>query len=353
MSAKGKEPGVLRGALVLAALLALNGCYYRDTQGFETLMPQDVRETPHKTLNVHYLGTGGIFLQGEGVSLLGDPFVTNPFPWHAVSPFGKGSDTQRIDGILDALPGLSPLQAILVTHSHYDHAMDVPYITGRHAPACVYGSETLGNLLGNEARKRFCSLAAYVNRTDGDAHWVQLAPRVRFAAIEAEHFEHLRFWFFSWFYADGEQDTPLEEPPSQLYGWRVGTTYSFLIDILDDSAPDEVLFRILYMPSAATHPKGTPGAKLLEGRKIDLAILGAAQLEMDRTYPGALLEALHPRAVMLVHWESFFDDYRAPRLLNFRVSPSELRRRIRAVDENVKVYWPYRGAHVNVALTAE
>lgn len=97
--------------------------------------------------------------------------------------------------------------------------------------------------------------------------------------MEAEHFEHVRFWFLSWFYADGEQETPLEKPPSRLYEWPVGPTYSFLIDILDD--------------------------------------------------------------------------YRTTRLLNYRVSPAELRSRIRKVDKNVTVYWPYRGSHVNLALTAE
>ncbi|MDY6984777.1 MAG: hypothetical protein SV422_16960, partial [Pseudomonadota bacterium] len=111
----------------------------------------------------------------------------------------------------------------------------------------------------------------------------------------------------------------------------------------------------LYMPSAATHPTGAPTAGLLnDGRRIDLAILGAAQLERDATYPGALLHALDPRAVMLVHWDNFVDDYRSARLLNFRVDPAEIARRIRDADRDgdVEVYWPYRGASVNFPLAS-
>lgn len=355
MRIHGKGIVMLGGALLLAALLPLGGCWtYRDEYGFNTVESRPVQAAPPQTLNVHYLGTGGIFLQGDGLSVLGDPFLTNPYIWNAISPFSVRSDTDRIDRIVGALPGLLPLQAILVTHAHYDHAMDVPYIAERFAPVCIYGSETLGNSLGAVARGRFCSLAGKVNEKTNegpaDAMWVQVSPRMKIAAIAAEHFAHVG----SYFYAGGEHEQPLADPPSRLFDWRVGATYSFLIDILDEAGSGTTMFRILYMPSAATHPTGTPTEGLLsDGRRIDLAILGAAQLERDATYPGALLRALDPRAVMLVHWENFFDDYRSTRLLNFRVDPEEIARRIREADADgdIEVYWPYRGASANFALT--
>lgn len=351
----GKDAVTFCGGLVLAALSALSGCgVYRGGHGFNTVEPKPVQTAPPQTLNVHYLGTGGIFLQAEGVSVLGDPFFTNPYFWNTASPFPVRSDTSRIDHIVGKLPGRAPLQAILVTHAHYDHAMDVPYIAERFAPACIYGSETLGNSLGAVARGRFCSLAGKVNDDARDATWVQVSPHMKVAAIQAQHFEHARLRGWSFFYADGEHEQPLADPPSHLFSWRVGATYSYLIDILDGGTPGKTLYRILYMPSAATHPKGAPPEGLVkDGRRIDLAILGAAQLERDTTYPGALLQALDPRAVMLVHWENFVDDYRSTRLLNFRVDPAEIARRIRTADKggDVEMYWPYRGASLNFPLT--
>ncbi|MDY6981795.1 MAG: MBL fold metallo-hydrolase, partial [Pseudomonadota bacterium] len=319
------------------------------------MKPQDTQMAPPQTLNVHYLGTGGIFLQAEGISVLGDPFFTNPYFWNTVSPFPVRSKTKRIDHIVGTLPGLAPLQAILVTHAHYDHAMDVPYIAERFAPVCIYGSETLGNSLGALARGRFCSLAGKVNGDASDATWVRISPHMKIAAIQAEHFEHARLLGRTFFYADGEHDEPLADPPSRLFSWRVGATYSYLIDILDGGRPGKTLFRILYMPSAATHPTGAPTEGLLkDGKRIDLAVLGAAQLERDTTYPGALLHALDPRAVMLVHWDNFVDDYRSKHLLNFRVDPAEIARRIRDADRDgdVEVYWPHRGASVNFPLAS-
>src|SRR5690606_34255604 len=162
--------------------------------------------------------------------------------------------------------------------------------------------------LGAVARGRFCSLAGKVNDDAEDETWVRVSPRMRIAAIQTEHFEHVRVWDWSYSYADGKHEQPLADPPAHLFSWRVGGTYRYLIDILDGGRPGKTLFRILYMPSAATHPTGTPSEHLLDGTPIDLAILGAAQLERDPTYPGALVHELDPRAVMLVHWDNFVDD---------------------------------------------
>ena len=52
-------------------------------------------------------------------------------------------------------PSLARTQAILAGHSHYDHLMDLPYITSRYAPqATVYGNDTMVNLLAPANVKR-------------------------------------------------------------------------------------------------------------------------------------------------------------------------------------------------------
>lgn len=326
---------------VLAGLVILTACHrYVDQVRFDELARiTPPKPAPNQALNVFFLGTGGIYLQANGVSILLDPFFTNPHFWRVLSPFPTTSKKGRIQEELGILPDIDQLQSILVSHSHYDHAMDLPFIIAEFHPDQVYGSETLGCLLGPDAPGLFSSLnTKALDPTQATAEWIHPSPLVRFAAVRAEHFSH----FLGITYADGEY----RQRPSRLYDWRAGETYSFVIDIFANSVASVPTYRIFYMPSGAKHPIGTPPSAILDdGKTIDLAIISAAQLEKDATYPGALLRRIKPAAVMLVHWDNFFDGYAENPLMNFRVDPKEIATRITdAIGTRTPVYWPERGA---------
>lgn len=327
-------------------VLLIPSCIYNDHMAFEDLpRVEEPQFADAQNVNVHFLGTGGIWIQGEGVSLMADPFFTNPPIWRAFWPLPTTTNESLVDRELKRLPGVQRLQSILVSHSHYDHAMDVPYIVRKLSPLCVYGSETLKHSLGLVYGTTFCGVSDKVHdNAQQEAMWITAAPRVRIAAVKAEHFSHLG----DHAYADGHYHEPLPDGrASRLYEWLTGETYSYVIDILDDvPAPNQVpVFRIFYMPSAAKHPTGTPPVKILrDGKRIDLAIVGAAQLNKDTGYPGALLNCIKPAAVMMVHWENFFEGYRTERMLNIGVNPDEIAARIAASDYEGDVFWPMRGA---------
>lgn len=105
-----------------------------------------------KPLNLKYLGTAGWIISDGDLKVLVDPYIsrvklgTGP-GIHPDDPRETvlrsdyfASDTVGIDSLI------SEVDFILVHHSHFDHAADVPYIA-KKTGAKVIGTETLINIL--------------------------------------------------------------------------------------------------------------------------------------------------------------------------------------------------------------
>jgi L-ascorbate metabolism protein UlaG (beta-lactamase superfamily) len=90
-------------------------------------------------MRFRWLGAAGVELESGGERLLVDPFFSRvPFRYLL---FGRPvPDRERI------LRHLSPARAVLVTHPHYDHLMDVPVIC-REYGAAAYGSANTAAIL--------------------------------------------------------------------------------------------------------------------------------------------------------------------------------------------------------------
>ncbi len=76
-----------------------------------------------------WLGVAGFELRWAGATILVDPWLSRPPDARPVLPL-------RLD---DVIEGDAPIQAILVTHGHMDHAGDVPQIA-RRTRSPVYAS---------------------------------------------------------------------------------------------------------------------------------------------------------------------------------------------------------------------
>ena len=79
-----------------------------------------------------WLGVGGFELKSPGYTLLIDPYLSRISGW----TFLVGSVRPQQDAIQKHI---SDCDAILVTHSHFDHVMDVPWIANSTG-AKIYGS---------------------------------------------------------------------------------------------------------------------------------------------------------------------------------------------------------------------
>jgi len=257
------------------------------------------------TVQVKYLGAGGVVIKRGDDVVVTAPFFSNP----SIPRVAFGEVAAREDEIRRSLErpgnGLAGAKAILVGHAHYDHLMDVPFIWSTYMrQAKIYGSDTMKNTLA-----AFPIPADRVVSVEPDMHtdtkagtWYpkdeQEPRRVRFMALKSEHapiFWHIKFF-------EGAYDSPLKEKPTRAYQWREGQTLAYLIDFMSADGKT-VEFRVHYQDAASTPPLGFPPD---DGRRVDLALICMPGFNQVKNYPEELIERLQPRFVVLIHWEDFF-----------------------------------------------
>lgn len=90
------------------------------------------------SLTFRWLGVAGLELRSDGQRLVIDPFFTRPSLSGLFKPVRSNS---RL--VADILPAC---EYVLVTHSHWDHLMDVPEVL-RQTQAAAYGSANTCQLL--------------------------------------------------------------------------------------------------------------------------------------------------------------------------------------------------------------
>ncbi|MCA9693984.1 MAG: MBL fold metallo-hydrolase, partial [Myxococcales bacterium] len=91
-------------------------------------------------LTLQWLGTSGFLLEHQGYALLIDPYASRVPLSAALSGAVVQPDRARIDRHLPRA------DAILIGHTHFDHAMDAP-IVARRDGCQVYGSRSLATLM--------------------------------------------------------------------------------------------------------------------------------------------------------------------------------------------------------------
>lgn len=128
--------------LIAVVLLVVVGCS-KPAEDYATLVRCDAPQPG--SVSVTWLGVAGIYVSDGAHGILIDPFVSNSRVTLLDVARGRPlwTDERRVK---QTVGGLGPVNAILVTHSHYDHAMDVPSFA-RHTGAKVFGSEATQKIL--------------------------------------------------------------------------------------------------------------------------------------------------------------------------------------------------------------
>jgi hypothetical protein len=277
--------------------------------------------SPENQVEATYLGTSGILIRYRGGALLTAPFFSKPVlkrvalsmlplgPW---SDFRLTPDTTLIERFLPATA--DGASAILVGHGHYDHLLDVAYIANHRArSAKIYGGPSIRHTLMGDSSLRAdggsrlieipTSRAGTRNRA---ADWIYTDDRrFRFMPLIATHAPTIKRLGVSYFFASGRVTKDLKSLPVAASDWKLGEPYAYLIDVLvpGDRTPR---FRIYYQDAPSRPPFGFPPSETLEERRIDLAVICAATSTYVRGAPDKLLKILHPRNVIVTHWESLF-----------------------------------------------
>ena len=92
-------------------------------------------------LELQWLGTAGFRLAYGGTTIVIDPYLSRASHGDLARNRVLHSDAAMVDRLIPHA------DAILVGHSHFDHAVDVPHLAATHG-CPVYGSESVQHLLG-------------------------------------------------------------------------------------------------------------------------------------------------------------------------------------------------------------
>ncbi len=85
-----------------------------------------VSQSPPRGLRFRWLGASGFEMGDDRTTLLIDPFVSRPTGANPLAPLII--DSTSVDELILKPIGDRKIDAILVTHAHADHVMDVPYV---------------------------------------------------------------------------------------------------------------------------------------------------------------------------------------------------------------------------------
>jgi hypothetical protein len=299
-------------AAALFACLPVSGCATATCWTFRDPVPAPRQES----VQVTFLGVGGVNVRWRGSSVMTAPLYSNPTLAELVYS-EIHSDRLRVQALLHQ--DVSDARAILVGHAHYDHALDVAFVVQEKAlQAAVIGNDALVKLLAPVAKQLPAGVVS-LEGTDACAAAPDATAdgRFRIRAIRSEHSPQLGKHLFGgllkvpsvtlW---RGEPWQPLSEMPRRVGEWPAGTTQAFVIDLLEPGT-NAVAFRVYYQDSPTRGPIGHLPA-CLSDKPVDLAIVCAGGATELPRFPEDLLANLRPRYVMGAHWEDFFNPRKLP-----------------------------------------
>jgi L-ascorbate metabolism protein UlaG (beta-lactamase superfamily) len=244
--------------------------------------PNELARGPETPLRVRWLGTAGFEITcGEHVLLL-DPYITRAPLLRCV--FG------RLEPDLPRIARYAPrADAIVVGHTHFDHALDVPAIA-QATGAVVFGSRSAAALCRGkgvpEGRIRV------VERSTGEPPAeAEVGPfHLRFLPSAHSRLLAGRVPF------EGDiQDC--DDVPLRANAYRCGAVFAVEIRAAGR--------KVLHVGSAEL-------TREVRARDVDLVLLCASGWTSSEALPSRVMRAFEPRAIVLSHWDEFFSPIEAP-----------------------------------------
>jgi len=215
-------------------------------------------------LAFRWFGVAGVELSWDNYTLLIDPFLTRPplrrLFWGRVQP-----DRALIESHIDSG------DAILVSHAHWDHLMDVPEVA-LQTGATAFGSSNTCRLLDA------CGLPR------GQIEEIEAGDSLALGAFQIDVLPAKHGTIGAGGLLSGALPDTLQ-PPLRLRDYRMDRCFSFLISV--DG------WRLLL----------ALGRRLERVRPADVVFVYAHR---RKAYYRALLSRVQPQIVVLIHWDNFF-----------------------------------------------
>jgi L-ascorbate metabolism protein UlaG (beta-lactamase superfamily) len=245
------------------------------------MKPDDIAFEPgsltsgRSAVGVRWLGTAGFELECEGHTVLFDPYLTRASLLRCVV-----APLRSDDGLLSRY--IPRADAIVLGHTHFDHALDAPSIA-RRTGARVFGSRSAVMLC--RASGVPASQVDVVEAPAGSPAVVREVGPFRLVFHPSAHSPLL----LGRVPCEGEI-TDCDSVPQRATDYRCGAVFGVEVEVAGR--------RIFHLGSAEVLPA-------MPRLEVDLALVCVAGWTATRSFPERMMRALSPRAVLLSHWDNF------------------------------------------------
>lgn len=249
--------------------------------------------TPDAALVVQFAGVSTLLLSDGETTLLTDGYFTRP----SALQVGFGKIAPKEDDVKWAVKrlGITTLDAILVVHSHFDHAMDAP-IVAKLTGAPVYGSESTANICRG------------LGVQEGQIRLLEENQPLQFGAfrvtpILSNHYEFPNASVRETALGGNQEITAPLIPPVKQDAYKMGGAYTFYLE-----HP---------LGSFLIHSSAGWKENTLDSIQADIVFLGVGGLgaqtqAYQQEYFRQIVDQVNPSKVILIHWDALTGSIRKP-----------------------------------------
>lgn len=226
-------------------------------------------------VKVVWTGAAGLQFKVDDKTILIDPYYSRVgrirLAGGRIVPDGKAIERQ--------LDNTDEITSIIVSHTHFDHALDIPYLEGR-CSGDIVGSKCLDTLMtlnGLRGRTTICN----------GGETIRLAEGVSVTMLRSDHGRVV----LGKVPYQGEI-SPLTSLPMKVSDYRVGKVFAPLLKIGDVS--------FLHIGSAGFVESE------LRNQSCDVLFLCVAGWNKFSGYPNRVIDMTNPGKIVLFHFDDFF-----------------------------------------------